>query len=109
MQATWRPILTAKSLAENGLPLGLELSSCCPETTVQFLPGAHLTLLTDGVVEAQNARRELFGFDRTAAISNQSADSIARAAEDHGQNDDITVLTLRFAPDAETHLTEVFG
>jgi hypothetical protein len=51
----------------------------------------------------------LFGFDRTAAISNQSADSIARAAEVHGQNDDITVLTLRFAPDAETQVTEVFG
>jgi sigma-B regulation protein RsbU (phosphoserine phosphatase) len=96
------PYLNGKELSlENGLPLGLELSSCCPETTVPFLPGAHLTLLTDGVVEAQNARRELFGFDRTAAISNQSADSIARAAEAHGQNDDITVLTLRFAPDAE--------
>jgi len=59
------------------------------------------------VVEAQNARRELFGFDRTAAISNQSADSIARAAEAHGQNDDITVLTLRFAPDAESHFAGV--
>jgi hypothetical protein len=45
----------------------------------------------------------------TAAISNQSADSIARAAEVHGENDDITVLTLRFAPDAETQVTEVFG
>jgi hypothetical protein len=31
--------------------------------------------------------------------------SIARAAEAHGQNDDITVLTLRFAPDAETQVT----
>lgn len=36
---------------------------------------------------------------QTAAISNQSADSIARAAEAHGQNDDITVLPLRFAPE----------
>jgi hypothetical protein len=36
----------------------------------------------------------LFGFDRTTAISTQSAESIARAAQDYGQEDDITVLTL---------------
>jgi hypothetical protein len=36
----------------------------------------------------------LFGFDRTAAITGQSADQIARAAELFGQEDDITALTL---------------
>jgi hypothetical protein len=36
----------------------------------------------------------LFGFERTAAISGESADQIAKAAELFGQDDDITVLTL---------------
>jgi hypothetical protein len=43
----------------------------------------------------------LFGFDRAAAISAQSAEAIACAAQAFGQNDDITVLTILFAP-AET-------
>jgi Stage II sporulation protein E (SpoIIE) len=52
----------------------------------------------DGVVEARSAAGELFGFDRTRAISTESAESIARAASTHGQEDDITVLTLTFTP-----------
>jgi phosphoserine phosphatase RsbU/P len=83
---------------ESGLPLGLDATSSYPETLFQFAPGAQLTLLTDGVVEAQNGHRELFGFDRTAAISNQTADAIARAARAFGQQDDITVLTLTLVP-----------
>jgi serine phosphatase RsbU (regulator of sigma subunit) len=30
-----------------------------------------VTLVSDGVVEAMNARREFFGFDRTREISKQ--------------------------------------
>jgi serine phosphatase RsbU (regulator of sigma subunit) len=51
-------------------------------------------LITDGVLEARNSHGELFGFDRTAAIVNDSAHSIAEAAKAFGQEDDITVLTL---------------
>ncbi len=69
------------------------------ETKLQLAPGDSLTLLTNGVVEATNPiTRELFGFDRTAAISTQSAENIATAAQRFGQEDDITVLTLTFAP-----------
>jgi len=50
------------------------------------------------VVEAQSPTGELFGFDRTAAISAQPAEAIAHAAQQFGQEDDITVLTLRYAP-----------
>ncbi|MBB5327950.1 serine phosphatase RsbU (regulator of sigma subunit) [Edaphobacter lichenicola] len=53
-----------------------------------------MTLLSDGILEARSASSELFGFDRTAAISTQSAETIARAAQAFGQDDDITVLTL---------------
>jgi serine phosphatase RsbU (regulator of sigma subunit) len=57
-------------------------------------PGDKLTFLSDGVVEARNAAGELFGFDRAAAISTQTAEAIAEAAQAYGQEDDITVLTL---------------
>ena len=46
---------------------------------------------------------ELFGFDRTRTISNQSAEAIARAAQAFGQEDDITVLSLIFAGAAAVH------
>ena len=59
-----------------------------------------LLLLTDGIGEAQNAHGELFGFDRIAELLRTGANgaAIARAAQAHGQQDDITVLTLSFAP-----------
>jgi serine phosphatase RsbU (regulator of sigma subunit) len=56
--------------------------------------GQQLTLLTDGVVEARDKTGALFGFDRTAAISCESAGHIAKTAELFGQEDDITVLTV---------------
>ena len=65
---------------------------------MHLTPGDQLTLLTDGVLEATSPTGELFGFDRTAAISTQSAEQIAAAAEAFGQEDDVTVLTLTFAP-----------
>ena len=92
------PYLDGKELnLENGLPLGLHSGSTYAETTLQLPPGAQLTLLTDGVLEARSKTGELFGFDRTAAISNQSAEAIAQAAQAFGQEDDITVLKLKFA------------
>lgn len=83
---------------ECGLPLGLVEDTAYTETTLALRYGAQLTLLTDGVVEAQSPSGELFGFDRAAAISNQTAEEIAGAARQYGQEDDITVLTLAFAP-----------
>jgi serine phosphatase RsbU (regulator of sigma subunit) len=83
---------------ESGLPLGIVAVAEYPETVCKLKPGDRLTFLSDGVVEAQSATGELFGFDRTAAISTQSAEEIAAAAQAFGQDDDITVLTLTFAP-----------
>ena len=83
---------------ENGLPLGLSAASAYSESTLCLPTAAQLTLITDGVLEAQSPTGELFGFDRTAAISNQPAEEIAAAAQAFGQEDDITVLTLTFAP-----------
>jgi hypothetical protein len=90
------PYLAGKELStENGLPLGVSASAVYQESSFQFEPGRQLTLLTDGVVEARSTSGELFGFDRTATISTQSAEAIARAAQSFGQEDDITVLTVQ--------------
>jgi len=53
--------------------------------------------LTDGVVEARDKAGALFGFERSAALSTQSAEAIACAAQAFGQDDDITALTLSYA------------
>jgi serine phosphatase RsbU (regulator of sigma subunit) len=79
---------------ENGLPLGLTSETAYAESVFQLAPGKQLTLLTDGVVEAREKTGALFGFERTAALSNQPAQAIAAAAQKFGQEDDITVLTL---------------
>ena len=81
---------------ESGLPLGIAPDIEYPETTLRLSPGDTLTFMSDGVVEAQSATRELFGFDRTRQISTQSAEAIAAAAQAHVQEDDITVLTVQF-------------
>jgi serine phosphatase RsbU (regulator of sigma subunit) len=90
------PYLNGKELAlSNSLPLGLAASTTYAESTFQLAPDQQLTLLTDGVVEARDKAGALYGFERTAAISYQSADQIAHTAELFGQDDDITVLTLQ--------------
>jgi len=80
------------------LPLGLAADTHYAEIALELLPHQLCTLVTDGVVEATSLTRELFGFDRTQAISAQSANAIAQAARAFGsgapQADDITVLTI---------------
>ena len=83
---------------ESGLPLGISATTEYTEATLPLVRGDRLTFISDGVVEAQNTQGELFGFERTQAISARSAQEIASAAQAHGQQDDITVLTLTFAP-----------
>jgi serine phosphatase RsbU (regulator of sigma subunit) len=80
------------------LPLGVVSGIEFETSTRKLEPGASLALISDGVVEARNASGELFGFERTAAISTESAENIARVASTFGQEDDITVLTVAFHP-----------
>ncbi|MGD0892644.1 MAG: PP2C family protein-serine/threonine phosphatase [Terracidiphilus sp.] len=81
-----------------GLPLGVSLASGYAETHIELAAGDTLTLVSDGIAEAQNGEGELFGFERAAAISTQTAAEIAEAARAFGQEDDITVLRIDFAP-----------
>ena len=78
----------------NGLPLGLAEESVYQETVLTLPENVQLTLVTDGVVEARARTGELLGFERTATLSTRPAESIAQTAQDFGQEDDITVLTL---------------
>ncbi|HEY5380921.1 MAG TPA: PP2C family protein-serine/threonine phosphatase [Acidobacteriaceae bacterium] len=89
------PYLNGKELAvEAGLPLGLVAGSRYEETEHEFADGDRLTFISDGVVEAQNAHKELFGFERTQQISTQPAASIADTVKQFGQEDDITVVAI---------------
>lgn len=81
-------------LLEPDVPLGLAPVEKYAEYAFRLEEGDRLTLLSDGVVEARDARGELFGFERTRAISRETADAIAEAALRYGQADDITVLAL---------------
>ena len=76
------------------LPLGMLASLSYDLVTTQLEPGDRLTFVSDGVIEATNATGELYGFERTQAISNQSAQAIADAVKQFGQEDDITVLSV---------------
>ncbi|MBI3208150.1 MAG: serine/threonine-protein phosphatase [Candidatus Solibacter usitatus] len=81
--------------AENGLPLGVLPDAQYETARYQINPGETVTLLSDGVAEATNAKGELFGFEKTAALTTKPAAEIARTAQNFGQEDDITVLTIR--------------
>ncbi len=77
-----------------GLPLGLLEAATYDETRYQIAPGDRITFVSDGVIEATSSTGELYGFDRTQAISNQPVQTIVEAVKQFGQEDDITVLTL---------------
>jgi phosphoserine phosphatase RsbU/P len=79
------------------LPLGVIAQAEYEATTFQLSRGDRLVFLSDGVVEAQNDQGELFGFERTQQVSNESARYIAQTAKHFGQTDDITVLSLYLA------------
>jgi hypothetical protein len=83
---------------ESSLPLGITPNVEYVETCFQLAPGDSLTFLSDGVLEARSETGGVFGFDRTREISRQPARVIADAAQQFGQEDDITVLTLSFTP-----------
>jgi phosphoserine phosphatase RsbU/P len=90
------PYLNSQEVAiPGGLPLGVLAENTYEEVQLYLHPGDRLLLMSDGVVEARQPSGELFGFERVHNLSNQSAFYIAEAAKAFGQEDDITVLTVR--------------
>jgi serine phosphatase RsbU (regulator of sigma subunit) len=83
---------------EGALPLGMVPGIEFPSQSLQLNAGDELTLMSDGVVEAQGASGELFGFDRVHEMMAQhaTAGDLAAAAKQFGQADDITVLQVQW-------------
>ena len=79
------------------LPLGIAADLPFDEATLRLVPGDEIAIVSDGVVEAANARGELFGFEQARKVIAKAANEVAAAAQAWGQNDDITVLTVRRA------------
>ena len=94
--------------AQDGPMVGPMAGIAFKETTIQLGPGDELFLYTDGVTEADNRRRELFGNDRLKAVLTKSQavsvvdrlgdvmNAVRTFAGDAPQADDITMLGLRY-------------
>lgn len=89
-------------------PLGLDANAVFPQTRCDLLAGESLLLYTDGVIEALNAKQELFDEPRTLEAirtSDGTVDGIlatlGRAIETFvggaPQSDDVTIVCLRRA------------
>lgn len=78
------------------LPLGISLDAEFEEAEGHLVTGDHLTLYSDGLLEARNAHGELYGFERLQqlAATRPNASAAADAAIAFGQDDDITVVTV---------------
>jgi sigma-B regulation protein RsbU (phosphoserine phosphatase) len=75
-------------------PLGVMKGASFDTTNFHMPQASRITFYSDGVVEAQNQRGELLGFERAQVLSTQSAAAIVAAAKEFGQSDDITVVAI---------------
>jgi serine phosphatase RsbU (regulator of sigma subunit) len=99
--------------AEGSLPLGLVAKAEFTATTLKLEPGDTLVLFSDGITEAQDPDRELYGFPRLREIlgSREGAsleslekivlDSINAFSRGASQSDDITLLLARYRASAQ--------
>jgi hypothetical protein len=81
---------------EGSLPLGMVAEAEFPSLQFHLLAADRLVLVSDGIVEAQNERGDMFGFDRVRELlaTGVSTHEIAVAAQEFGQQDDISVLSI---------------
>lgn len=91
------PYLSGKEVAmEGALPLGYLPNAQFSTNDWQLGEGESLLLITDGMVEAQDGQGRLFGFERLHELLDRNAGAFALAdtAQQFGQTDDITVLSI---------------
>jgi serine phosphatase RsbU (regulator of sigma subunit) len=92
-------------LRARGMPLGLMPGMAYEEKTFQMRPGDSVLLHSDGLAEAHNPDREMFGFPRVAALVGRTeagealidaclAELEAFTGRDHEQEDDITLVMI---------------
>lgn len=104
--------------AQDGPMVGPMAGIAFKESTIQLGPGDELFLYTDGVTEADNRRRELFGKERLKAVLDRSRaasvvdrlsdvmNAVRIFAGDAPQADDITMLGLRYHGVAPSDVAE---
>jgi len=98
-----------------GMPLGMLPGSCYDEYETTVVPGECLLFYSDGLVEAHNARHEMFGIPRLKAMleeRNAGTPLIefllnelkSFTGEEREQEDDVTLITLQrlASPSPET-------
>jgi len=81
---------------EGSLPLGMIEDAEFSVLQFRFTEGDHLLLMSDGIAEATDLHGNLFGFERVLALARNSATAaaIATAAQNFGQEDDISVISI---------------
>jgi hypothetical protein len=103
------PLINGRDLDLPGaLPLGVAPATTYPEFPFHLHVKDHLSLFTDGLLEARSPSGELYGFDRikTLFAAKPTAMEATQAAVTFGQDDDITVVTLtRLAHGAQSTST----
>ncbi|HVU71292.1 MAG TPA: SpoIIE family protein phosphatase [Ktedonobacteraceae bacterium] len=104
----WRDGEVAE-LRATGMPLGLMPGMQYEEKEAILEPGESILLYSDGLVEAHNPARDMFGFPRLITLlgTHESQETTidylrhelsAFVGEDWEQEDDITLVTLERAP-----------
>jgi sulfur transfer complex TusBCD TusB component (DsrH family) len=83
-------------LMEGALPLGMVAEAEISLMRFRLKEKDKLVLLSDGVVEAMDADGQLFGFDRVLELlsTTKTAAEVASAAQNFGQEDDISVISV---------------
>ena len=81
---------------EGSLPLGMIEGADFSVIRFMLASGDRLILMSDGIVEAMDANGELFGFERLHDLMRKAASAleVSRAAQQFGQEDDISVITI---------------
>jgi sigma-B regulation protein RsbU (phosphoserine phosphatase) len=87
-------------------PLGILDEANYQETKLQLEPGDKVVFYTDGIVEAMNAKEEMFGFERLLEViketGSKDADALLKEVIDRAnafsegaaQHDDLTIIVL---------------
>jgi serine phosphatase RsbU (regulator of sigma subunit) len=81
---------------EGSLPLGMIEDAEFSVKHFRLMEGDQLLLMSDGIAEATDADGQLFGFERIHELLRESvsAAALASAAQNFGQEDDISVITI---------------
>ena len=103
----------SSELRARGMPLGLMPGMDYEERETTLAPGASVLLYSDGLVEAHDPAREMFGTDRVSELLARGGDAPVVIGEllealdgftggEHEQEDDITLVVVRRTAAATT-------